>query len=394
VLLLLAYSSFLALQVLDIDCYDLIMSQVYALAQYLQDNKINPADLQKSNKQFNRNQLFLVAYAYYLLGLTNENTRKHYKTVIDQFTRFVSNTSAINPLDAVGIDVALWREDLIRTGGIAGALPTMNLDKYYPQENSSIHNKVSILSAFFKFLQKPGLDGTPPLIAYNPVEALRQRFKVEKYSSSKKISIQTLQKIIDQIDRKTIKGARNYALIYGYFMTGRRNNEWLTLKWGQINFNTDPITYNFIRKGQKETTDELPESVLEALVEYLIIRYGEDFQDQVYSDTYLFTAMDGKGGIRQIVDPNHPLTEHSMLRILKNLAIKAGIDPNSLTVHSLRHLHAESYLDAGASVEEVRARLCHQSLATTQRYVSSMKNEKNRLANKLDEMLKKKKDTT
>jgi len=373
-------------------CYYLCMNQVYALARYLQENKINPADLQKSSKKFNRDQLFLVSYAYYLLGLTNENTKKHYKIVIDQFTRFVSNISGINPLDAVGIDVELWREDLIRTGGVAGALPTMNLDRYHPQEKSSIHNKVSILSAFFKFLQKPGLDGTPPLILFNPVAALRQRFKVEKYSSSKKISIQTLQKILDQVNRNTINGTRDYALIYGYFMTGRRNNEWLTLKWGQINFNTDPITYNFIRKGQKETTDELPESVLEALVEYLIKRYGKDFQNCIYSDTYLFTAMDGKGGVRQMVDSNNPLTEHSMLRILKTLAIKAGVAPKTLTVHSLRHLHAESYLEAGATVEEVRARLCHQSLATTQRYVSSMKNEKNRLANKLDEMLKKRED--
>lgn len=363
---------------------------MYVLAQYLQDNKINPADLQRSKKQFNRDQLFFISYAYYLLGLTNENTRKHYKTVLDQFTRFVSNSSSITPLDAAGIDVELWREDLIRTGGVAGALPTMNLDKYCPHEKSSIHNKVDILSAFYKFLQKPGLDGTPPLISYNPVEALRQRFKVEKYGSSKKISIQTLQKILDQIDKNTVKGARDYALIYGYFMTGRRNSEWLTLRWGQINFNTDPITYNFVRKGQKETTDELPESILEALVEYLVMRHGEDFQSQLQSDTYLFTAMDGRGGVRQMMDPNHPLTEFSMLRILKTLAIEAGIDPNSLTVHSLRHLHAEAYLEAGASVEEVRARLCHQSLATTQRYVSSMKNEKNRLANKLDEMLKKK----
>ena len=149
------------------------------------------------------------------------------------------------------------------------------------------------------------------------------------------------------------------------------------------------MTYTFVRKGEKDTRDELPDSVLEALVDYLVKRYGVNFEDFVHKDSYLFTALDGRGGIRQIKDPNHPLTEFSMLRILKRLAKQANIDPDTITVHSLRHLHAESYLEAGASVEEVRARLCHQSLATTQRYVSSMKNEKNRLANKLDEMLKK-----
>jgi integrase len=364
--------------------------KVYALAHYLQQNQLNPADLQKN--QPNRQHLFLVAYAYYLLGITNENTKKHYKTVIDQFTKFLINISNKTPLDAIGIEVALWREDLIRTGGVGGASYGNSLDRYYPQEKSSIHNKVSILSAFYKFLQKPGLDGSAPLIGYNPVDALRNRFKIEKYSSSKKISLEAFQKILRQMDRDSVKGARDYALIYGYFMTGRRNSEWLTLRWGQINFNTDPITYNFIRKGEKVTTDELPDTVLEAIVDYLVKRYGVNFEDEVYSDSYLFTALPGKGGIRQINDPNNPLTERSMLRIIKQLAKKADIDPATITVHSLRHLHAESYLELGASVEEVRARLQHQSLATTQRYVSSMKNEKNRLAPKLDDLLKKQDD--
>jgi integrase len=364
--------------------------KIYSLATYLQEHQLNPADLQKT-ESFSRQHLFLVAYAYYLMGITNENTRKHYKTVIDQFTRFVVNTSGGTPLDAIGIDVALWREDLIRTGGVAGSSYGTKLDRYYPHEKASIHNKVDILSAFYKFLQKPGLDGSPPLINYNPVKALRSRFKIEKYSSSKKISIESFQKIINQIDRSTIKGSRDYALIYGYFMTGRRNSEWLTLKWGQINFNTDPITYSFTRKGQKLTIDELPEVLLGVVVDYLVQRHGEDFQDKVNEGTYLFTAMPGKGGLRQIKDANNPLTERSMLRIVKILARKAGIDPKTITVHSLRHLHAEAYLELGASVEEVRARLQHQSLATTQRYVSSMKNEKNRLADKLDILAKTKK---
>lgn len=365
-------------------------NQTYALARFLQENNLNPADLQGRRKNFSRNRVFLVAYAYYLLGITNENTRKHYKIVIDQFTRFLVNLERKTPLDAVGIDVALWREDLVRTGGVGGADYNANVDRCYPQEKSSIHNKVSILSAFYKFLQKPGLDGSAPLIAYNPVNALRNRFKVEKYSSSKKISLDAFQKIIEQIDQDSVKGSRDYALIYGYFMTGRRNKEWVTLKWGHINFSADPITYSFVRKGDKSTTDELPDSVLEAIINYLVKRYGEDFENEIYKDTYLFTALPGKGGVRQVDDPNHPLTERSMLRIVKELAAAAGIDPRTITVHSLRHLHAESYLELGASVEEVRARLRHESLATTQRYISSMKNEKNRLASGLDRMLKNK----
>jgi integrase/recombinase XerD len=361
------------------------MDNAFTLAKRLRNQNIQPTHLKKRN--LSEDQLFIIAYAYYLIGIDNKRTRKQYQTVIDHFIRFMRNITETTPLQTKGIDVQLWREDLLRTGGVAGSPLGTNTNRYAPQEKSSIHVKVSILSAFFKFLKKPGLDGSPPLILYNPVDALPKRFKIEKYGRSKKISLETFSKILKQIDLTTIRGLRDHALIYGYFITGRRNTEWLTLKWGQLNFNTNPTTFTFIRKGQKDTADELPASLEKWLFTYLQKRWGADFHKKIHKDTYLFTAMPGKGGLRQIIDPNSPLTERSMLRIVKEYAKKANLDEKQITVHSLRHLHAESYLNAGATVEEIRARLGHQNLATTQQYVSSFKNEKNRLASKLDEML-------
>jgi len=367
------------------------MDKAYELAKKLQENSLSPADLLKK-QQYSRKQLFLIAYASFLLSISNQNTRQHYKSVIDQFVYFMHNIRDATPLDAIGIDINLWRDDLFRTGGVASTAFGSDIRRCAPQAKSSIENKTSILSAFFTFLQKPGMDGSAALMGSNPVEALHTRFKIEKYGNSKKISMDTLRAVLAQIDtetpKKRIEGLRNYALIYGYFMTGRRNSEWVRLRWGSINFNRNPPTYSFIRKGQKDTVDEMPPAVLEALFTYLKERWGPDFRNILRPDNYLFTAMPGKGGKRQVEDPNNPLTERYMLRIIKNLARKAGLSTDQITIHSLRHLHAESYLQSGASVEEIRARLRHESLATTQRYVSTMQNEKNRLANKLDDMLK------
>jgi len=367
------------------------MDKVLFLAKQLQDRKLCAADLQKQS--ISRNKLFLVAYAQYLLGLTNENTRTHYKTIVDHFIRYMANLKSTTPLDATGIDVSLWQDDLKRTGGVAGAPPNSNLDRYFPHEKASLSNKREILSAFYRFLQKPGMDGSPPLVPYNPVDALPDRITVEKYGRSKKIDRNILHKILDQIDTTSIKGLRDYVLIYGYFVTGRRNSEWITLKWGQINKHSTPPTYTFIRKGQITTTDELPQKLFGLLKIYLQARYDEDFESKIDANTYLFTAMPGRGGARQILNPNNPLDERTMLSIIKEYAKIAQIDPKRITVHSLRHLHAETYLEAGASVEEVRARLRHASLATTQRYISSMSNEKNRLASKLDDLLEEEKST-
>lgn len=359
------------------------MDQILALAQQLHSKNLQPVDLFRRGAIKDRDRLFLIAYAYYLMGISNENTRKHYKSVIDHFIRFMANLRSCNVLDTIGIDVLLWKDDLERTGGIGGVVCGKYVGAYCSHDKSSILNKISILSAFFKFLQKPGLDGSSPLIEANPVDALHSKIEVEKYASAKKISVDLLNQLLTKCDLKSLNGLRDYVLIYGYFMTGRRNSEWVNLRWGDLNFNRNPPTYTYTRKGDKKSTDTLPESLLEVLVIYLITRWGEDFSKKLSNDTYLFSAIPGKGGSRQLQDPNQPLTQRSMLRIVKKLAKKAGFDPKKISVHSLRHLHAETYLSQGASVEEVRARLNHQSLATTQRYLSSMNSEANRLANSL-----------
>lgn len=364
------------------------MEAYFSLVKQLQSRNIQPLDLAKQGAIKDRDKLFMIAYAYYLMGIDNENTKTHYRQVIDQFIRFMANVRGVNPLDAIGIDVLLWKDDLERTGGIAGVSKGRFLGAYVPHEKSSLQNKISIMSAFFKFLQKPGLDGSSPLVQTNPVDALHKRIEVEKYASAKKISVDLLNKLLQGCDLTTLNGLRDYTLIYGYFLTGRRNSEWLRLQWKNLNFNRHPPTYSYVRKGDKLSTDSIPEVLLEVLVSYLTARWGEDFHKRISDETYLFTAIPGKGGAKQLEDPNQPLDQRTMLKIVKKLARKAGFDPKKISVHSLRHLHAETYLSEGASVEEVRARLNHQSLATTQRYMSSMTNEENRLADKLSALIK------
>lgn len=357
------------------------------IARELTAMSLVPADYAKKHPRAPRPFLFLIAVNQYLLSISNENTRQRYKIVIEHFTRFMVNVRNTTPLETQGIDVLLWREDLLLTGGVAGSKENTDISKCAPQAKSSVEHKTAILSAFFQFLMRPGLDGSEPLVKQNPVEALTTRFTIEKYASARKIDQQTLKKIMAQIDVRTVMGLRNYALLYGYFLTGRRNTEWVTLQWGNINFNKNPPSYSFIRKGKKETVDELPKSLLDVICVYLKARYGTDFAKKLTPDAYVFTAMPGKGGSRQRLDENAPLTERFVLKLVKKLARKAGLDPTKVTVHSLRHLHAESLLEMGASVEEIRARLKHESLATTQRYISSMDDERNRLADKLSQIL-------
>jgi integrase/recombinase XerD len=329
------------------------------------------------------------------MGLSNPSTRKHYKGIIDHYFKFLVNmheakgipvSIAMIPglvIRSQGIHVAMWRKDLRSTGGVAGTLPGASwkeIDRWRPNTNSSIESKTSALSSFFKFLAKPCMDGTQALVTFNPVDTLQTRHKIEKYSTAKKIDTSILKAMLKACNVKSLRGLRNYTLLFGYYMTGRRNSEWLRLRWGDINWNTSPPTYQFTFKGRKVAQDEIPSALLRVLQIYLRSRWGQDYRSILQKEDYLFGAV-GKAGVKK------PIAERQMLKIVKQLAATAGLDPSKIEVHSLRHLNSEEYLAAGATVEDVRARLHHQNLATTQRYVSAMSNEGNPLAEELDRLL-------
>ena len=109
-------------------------------------------------------------------------------------------------------------------------------------------------------------------------------------------------------------------------------------------------------KGGKERVVLLSEPGRLALTAYLGCR--ERFLPASRPSRWLFPSR-GRAG---------HLSRQRSGQLLKELAVKAGIDPNRLSPHVLRHAFASHLLDHGADLRSVQQMLGHADIVTTQIY--------------------------
>jgi integrase len=232
---------------------------------------------------------------------------------------------------------------------------------------ATYNQRVTIVSSFYRHCHKHRLLPDCP-----PDLARVDRRKAQRYGDAQPIPQETIRAALAQIDRATLAGKRDYALLLLALTTGRRVAEVAALRWGNCKLTGQTITVTTVRaKGNKTMIDTLSPAAGRALLAWLHAYYGHTLAKQK-KDAPLWVSLSTNG------------TEG---RALSETALKAISQARlGVNFHALRHTFARSMEDAGAKVSEIQARLGHESLETTGRYLAALNRAANPHAQALDLM--------
>jgi integrase/recombinase XerD len=184
----------------------------------------------------------------------------------------------------------------------------------------------------------------------------------------KTLSVAEVDRLIEAARRRTdttkgrdrVRALRLYALIETLYATGLRVSELVTLPRSVLT--GDGRVLNVKGKGGRERIVPLTRAALSALDRYLNIgRDGADGDDDLapmIATKWLFASRGAQGH----------LTRQRLAQELKELAAEAGLDPDRVSPHVLRHAFASHLLDRGADLRSVQQLLGHADISTTQIY--------------------------
>ncbi len=286
---------------------------------------------------------------------TSEKTRKAYTETITRFRSLLSTQGldlGSNPA-AVALVAQAFASASERGKQVASA---------------TYNQRLAILSSFYAYAHKQGPQ-SPLYLEHNPIDTL-ERAKVQEYAGARALEEDVVAEALLSIDRAELAGKRDYALLSVLLQTGRRAQEVAALMWGNVQLHQGRATLTFARaKGNEVLLDTLPVVVTEALLRWLRAYYGSNL-DQLATETPLWVSLahDGSRG--------HQLGYLSITTICKKHL-------GTTKVHVTRHTFAHTMEQIGAPVSEIQARLGHKSLATTGRYLASLKRAENRHGDQL-----------
>lgn len=210
---------------------------------------------------------------------------------------------------------------------------------------SSQARYISTLRRFYRYLLSRGQIGVDP--------TLKIAMPVKPSRLPKVLSEAQVEALLSVPSGDTLLGQRDRAMLETLYATGLRVSELVGLKLHEVNYDMGVV--RVFGKGSKERLVPLGETAIDELRHYLgearpALLSGRQSDD-------LFVTARGSA-----------MTRQAFWQLIKRYAVLAGINPDRLSPHVLRHAFATHLLNHGADLRVVQMLLGHSDISTTQIY--------------------------
>ena len=209
---------------------------------------------------------------------------------------------------------------------------------------ATIARRIASVRSFLRHLV---LVGSAPVNAAAELELPRRVRRLPRT-----LSPGEAERLIEASAGTTPRSLRDAALVELLYGAGLRVSEAVSLEKAGIDL--DRRLVRIVGKGDKERVVPVGRQAVEALRRYLA--RGRPHLDRKHRPELFLNAQGGA------------LTRAGAFLILRRLAAKAGLEPERVHPHLLRHSFATHLLEGGADLRSVQEMLGHADLSTTELY--------------------------
>lgn len=277
------------------------------------------------------------------------NTIRTYKASLKQWFNYTSAQNITRPTPQ---NVKAYRDYLLASG----------------RRPTTVQSYLMAVKQFFKWTEEMGYYRD---IAKN-VKGLKLGTGHKKdYLTSKQAAA-----ILRNIERKTLKGKRDYAMLSLMLTMALRTIEVSRANIEDMRISGEVTVLYVQGKGhiEKDAPVRMPEHVEEALRDYLRLRR------ELKSSAPLFASTSNNNLGKR-------LSTRSIRGIVKQCFINAGYNSPRLTAHSTRHTSATLNLLNGATLEETQQLLRHTNIQTTEIYAHHLNSLNNKSSDRISDAI-------
>ncbi len=258
---------------------------------------------------------------------------------------------SMNTHESYRRDILRFVTFLKRHGAAAETADSLNITGYLKElmgrglSARSYTRALIALRGFYKYLLKKGR------VKVNPcanVDIPRMPKRLPEF-----LTLDDIERLLAAPSLDTRTGLRDKAMLETLYATGLRVSELTSLKLNDINLQGGYL--NAFGKGSKERLVPIGESAMVWLKRYM--------------DNARPSFLRGKEGKFLFLTARaSKMTRQNFWVIIKQNAMRAGIDKKRIKPHIIRHSFATHLLEGGADLRMVQAMLGHADISSTQIY--------------------------